>query len=251
MAEEKTFAASLGIEAFTAEELGYTLSGDYDEIPEDEMAEYQAIEKNIKNAAAARIVANVQRATAEGLRPEEGPVIGGYEYVDIFCMSPRKRDLSPPFITLPHKLVAAGERIFHRALLLINPLPGPMGTPSGTMVLGAHPVRVSFSLMNVTTATAGPTAAWNGIAPGLAPTLTLLRWPITHADPGPNPHIFELNVTFDCLDPAQPWAAFATQWWDGDTDPGWPWWLPGPTIPTVPPWLRRVQIPLRYMVFRK
>ena len=39
MAEEKTFAASFGIEAYTAEELGFTASGDGDEIAEDEMAE--------------------------------------------------------------------------------------------------------------------------------------------------------------------------------------------------------------------
>ncbi len=250
MDEEKTFAASLEIEAFIAEELGFKLSGEYDEIPEDEMAKYQAIEENIKNAAAARIAANVQRAKAEGPSPEAGPVISGYEYVDIFCHSPRKRDLSPPFTTLPHKLVGAGERIRHRAFLLINPLPGPGGTPSGTMVLGSRPLRVQFSLMNVTTATAGNTAWWTGTFPGLAPTLVEFYWDITHADPGANPHIFELNVTFDCLDPVQPYAAFATRWWDVDTDPGWPWFLPGPTIPTVvPSW--RNPAPLRYLVFRK
>ena len=124
MAEEKTFAASLGIEAYTAEELGFTLEGEYDEIPEDEKAASQAIEENIKNAAAAMIAANVERAKAEGPSAEAGPVISGYEYVDIFCASPRKRDLAPPWINLPHKVVAAGERIRHRALLLINPVPG-------------------------------------------------------------------------------------------------------------------------------
>ena len=250
MVEEKTFAASLDIEAYTAEELGFTLSGEYDEIPKDEMAKYQAIDENIKNAAATMIAANVQRAKAEGPSLEMGPAISGYEYVDIFCHSPQKRNLSPPFITLPHKLVGAGEGIRHRAFLLINPLPGPGGTPSGTMVLGSRPLRIQFSLLNVTTATALPPAQWTGTFAGLAPTLVEFRWDITHADPGANPNIFELNVTFDCLDPQQPYAAFATRWWDVDTDPGWPWFLPGPTIPSVfAQW--RNPSPLRYMVFRK
>ena len=243
MAEEKTFAASLGIEAYTADELGFTLSGEYDAISDDELAKFQAIHENTKNAAAARIAANVTKAQAE-----LGTQISGYEYVDILCASPIKRDLNPPFTTLPTKIVGAGERIFHRAFLLINPLPGPSNTPSGTMVLGSRPLRVQFSLMNVTTVAAPiPPGTWTGTFAGLAPTLVLFYWPVTHADVGPDPQIWELNVTFDCGDPQQPYAAFATRWWDGDTDPGWPRYPAQATLP--PGW--RVQAPLRYLVFRK
>jgi len=250
MAEEKTFAASLGIEAFTAKELGFTLSGKYDAIPEDKKDAYLAIQENIKNAAASRIAASVQRAaTAKDPGLEMGgPVISGYEYVDIMCASPRKPWLSPPWINLPHKVVAGNELIVHRAALLINPLPGPGGTPTGRHVLGNRDVRVTFNLLNVTTATPVDPAFWTGSFPGLPPVMTLFDWVIVHPDPGPNPQIFELNVTFDCLDPEQPYAAFATRWWDLDTDPGWPWFLPGPTVPPVfPQW--RNPAPLRYLVY--
>jgi hypothetical protein len=246
MTEEMTFAASLGVEAYTAEEMGLTLSGAYEQIPEGKKAEYHAVEENIKNAAASRIAASVQRAMDASL--EEGVVISGYEYVDILCLSPRKLGVNPPWVNLPHKIVAGNETIRHRAILLINPLPGPGGTPTGRHVLGSRDIRVTFNLLNVTTATALPSAFWTGNFPGLAPVVVLFWWDITHPDPGPNPQIFELNVTFDCLDPEQPYAAFATQWWDIDTDPGWPWYLPGPAVPPVLPG-RRVQIPLRYMVF--
>jgi hypothetical protein len=249
MTEEKTFAASLGVEAYTAEELGFTIEGTYDKIPEDEKGEFLATEENIKNAAASQFAASLQRATAEGAGLEAGgPVIGGYEYVDIMCMSPRKRRLRPPWVNLPHKIVAGGERIVNRAILLINPLPGPGGTPTGRHVLGSRDVRVTFTLMNVTNGTPGPSASWTGSFSGLAPVVTNFYWFITHPDPGRTPHIYELNVMFDCLDPEQPYAAFATRWWDLDTDPGWPRRLPGPTVPTLRPG-PRVQIPLRYMVF--
>ena len=79
-----------------------------------------------------------------------------YEYVDIFSMSPRKPWLFPPWINLPHKIVAGNELVVHRAILVINPLPGPSGTPTGRHVLGSRPFRIRFSLLNVTTATAGP-----------------------------------------------------------------------------------------------
>jgi len=254
MAEEKTFAASLGIEAYTAEELGFTMSGKYDAIPKEAIPEgkkdaYLAVEENIKNAAASRIAANAQRAMAEGPGLEAGVTISGYEYVDIMCVSPQKLFISPPWINLPHKIVAGNEWVQHRAILLINPLPGPLGTPTGRHVLGSRDVRITFNLWNITTGDrVTPPFSYTGAFSGLAPTVTTWPYWVFHPDPGPFPHIFELNVTFDCLDPEQPYAAFATRWWDVDTDPGWPWWLPGPSVPPVfPGW--RVQTPLRYMVF--
>lgn len=240
MTEEVTFAASLGVKAASPEELGLTLSGNYDPIPEDMKEAFLAIEENIRNAAASRVAASVQRAMAQGPQLELGVAISGYEYVDLMCLTPRKPGLFPPWVNLPTKIVAGGELIVHRAILFINPLPGPGGTATGRHVLGSRKLRVTFSLLNVTTATAEAPAFWEGEFVGLAPVVTNFYYPKVHPDPGPNPHVYELNVTFDCRDPEQPYAAFATQWWDLDTDPGWP-------VP-VPPG-RRVQIPLRYLVY--
>jgi hypothetical protein len=42
----------------------------------------------------------------------------------------------------------------------------------------------------------------------------------TIASPGPNPALIEANVTVEVTDPAQPYAAFATNFFDIDYDPG-------------------------------
>ena len=237
MAVEKTFAASLGIDAYTAEELGATLSGTYEAIPEDAMEAYQAANDNLKNAVAERVAANALRGQGEGI--EIGTRFGLYEVVDIMSVSPWKPGLFPPFVNIPHKLVASGELIVHRAVLVINPLPGPGNTPTGQMQLGSHGYRITFNLMNVTTATTLGSASWVGVFGPLAPVVSVWPVPITHLTAGPNPQLFELNVTFDCSDAAQPYAAFSTQWWDIDTDPGFPW--PDPGGP-------RTLLPLRYLV---
>ena len=39
-------------------------------------------------------------------------------------------------------------------------------------------------------------------------------------NPGPDPALIEANVTVDIVDPAQPYAAFATNFLDVDNDPG-------------------------------
>lgn len=237
MAGEKTFAASLGIEAFTAEELGATLSGTYEAIPEDLMEAYQAMCDNVKNAVAERVVANLHRGSGEGI--EIGTRFGAYEVVDIMSISPWKPGLLPPFVNIPHKIVAAGELIVHFAVLFVNPLPGSGGTPTGRMQLGSRDYRVSFNLLNVTAGAPVLTAAYVGTFGARAPVVSVWPLGVIHAASGPNPQLYELNVTFDCADPAQPYAAFSTQWLDIDSDPGFPW--PDPGGP------RRL-VPLRYLV---
>ena len=238
MTEEKTFAASQGIDAFTAEELGATLSGTYEAIPEDLMEAYQAANDNIKNAVAGRVAANLLRESGEGL--EIGTKFGGYEVVDIATISPWKPGLFPPFVNVPHKLVAPGNLIVHRAVLFVNPAPGPGNTPTGRMQLGNRGFRITFNLVNVTTAAPVLNASWVGTFGPLAPAVSIWPLGIIHGAPGANPQLFELNVTFDCTDAAQPYAAFSTQWWDIDTDPGFPWPDPGG--------VRRL-LPLRYLVY--
>ena len=237
MAEEKTFAASLGVDAYTAEELEATLSGTYEAVPEDALEAYQAANDNVKNAVAERVAANLHRGPGESI--EIGTGFGAYECVDIATISPQKPVIASPFINLPHKVVAAGELIVHRAVLFVNPLPLGPG-PSCTMQLGNRGYRITFNLMNVTTATTLGSASYVGTFGPVAPVVSVWPLSIIHGATSPNPQLFELNVTFDCTDAAQPYAAFSTQWWDLDTDPGWPWPDPGG---------RRRLLPLRYMVY--
>ena len=63
-------------------------------------------------------------------------------------------------------------------------------------------------------------------------------------DPGPDPALIEANVTLDIVDPAQPYAAFATNFFDVDDDPGFLF------VPPVGPGFRHEQ-PNRYLVYSK
>jgi hypothetical protein len=56
--------------------------------------------------------------------------------------------------------------------------------------------------------------------------------------------VYEANVTLDIVDPGQPYAAFATNFFDADSDPGF-LFVP----PTPPGW--RHDLPNRYLVYSK
>jgi len=62
--------------------------------------------------------------------------------------------------------------------------------------------------------------------------------------PGPDPDVYEANVTLDIVNPGQPYAAFATNFIDEDTDPGF-FFVP----PDPPGW--RHELPNRYLVYSK
>ena len=61
-------------------------------------------------------------------------------------------------------------------------------------------------------------------------------------NPGPDPALIEANVTVDIVDPAQPYAAFATNFLDVDNDPSF---LGAP--PTSAGW--RHELPNRYLIY--
>jgi len=56
--------------------------------------------------------------------------------------------------------------------------------------------------------------------------------------------VYEANVTFDIVDKAQPYAAFATSFIDVDSDPGFLF------VPPAPPGWRH-DLPNRYLVYEK
>jgi hypothetical protein len=67
----------------------------------------------------------------------------------------------------------------------------------------------------------------------------------TPPNPGPDPRLIEANVTVYVDLPGQPFAAFATNFYDIDNDPGFPF------LPPIPPessgW--RYDLPNRYLVY--
>ena len=63
-------------------------------------------------------------------------------------------------------------------------------------------------------------------------------------DPGADAAVYEANVTFDITNPGQPYAAFATNFFDVDDDPGF-LFVP----PAASQW--RHELPNRYLVYHK
>jgi hypothetical protein len=62
---------------------------------------------------------------------------------------------------------------------------------------------------------------------------------------GADPWLIEANVTVYVDIPAQPFAAFATNFYDIDNDPGFPFYPPIPSEPAG--W--RYDLPNRYLIF--
>lgn len=235
--------ARRGVTAVTAEELGAELTGPYVAPPADLAEHVETWIENLKGVVAERTEANMQRALAQqmgGPQPQlGGPITGvAYEYWDIRATSPQQF-ITPPFNFRPHKIIGAGEFALLSAVLFINPL-SPNGNPSATQYLGGRGFRVRFEQMNLTNVSDGPDFTFVGNFPSPAPVITTFSVGIIAPNPGLNPALMELNVTADITDPAQPFAAFGTQWLDIEGDPGFPVPQPGGF---------RFQVPLRYLVY--
>ena len=77
-----------------------------------------------------------------------------------------------------------------------------------------------------------------------ADMLTFFVFQLSPLDSGADPKLFEANITVDIEGAAQPYAAFATNFFDVDEDPGF-LFVP----PVAPGW--RHETPNRYLVYPK
>ncbi len=182
-----------------------------------------------------------------GPRPKIGePTVGLYVAFDVAMTSPIQPGSLPPY--LPSKVIAAGEPAFLVAFTFVNPM---ISVPDGfavqpTVQLGGRHWRVTLDLTNITKLTHE-----NIVVPGVYGPVAQTYMPVVFPllsdvlpDPGPDPDVYEANVTFDISDPAQPYAAFATSFYDYDLDPGFMFVPPSP-----PGW--RHELPNRFIVYRK
>ena len=168
------------------------------------------------------------------------PTVGQYVYWDLLTISPIQFIGAPPF--RPHKIIAAGEWAMLASILYINPAPAN-GHPSATTVLGGRTLRIRFEQMDITNVLNGPDFTFAGQLPPIAPVLTAFFVLFQAPDPGVNPRILDLTVTADITNFGQPFAAFQTNHFDIDADPGFL------LVPPQPPQFRN-QTPLRYMIYR-
>lgn len=240
---ELTFrAGSERTNVMTAEELGAEYSGGGVSPPAELQEEIRMVIDSAKARVSSHLEAKMTEALNGGAAPAAGEIVetSGYEYWDLFCLSPIQFIGGPPF--LPQKIIADGELTLLLAFLAINPAPSTGLGPSATTVLGGRQARIRFEGVDLTNVVNGPTATFIVNFPAVAPTISIFPFFLIAPDPGPNPQLVEMNVTADITNPAQPFAAFCTQWFDLDNDPGFPVGQAGGF---------RNQIPLRYLIYRK
>jgi hypothetical protein len=170
------------------------------------------------------------------------PTHVGYVYWDLISISPIQFVALPPY--QPSKIIASNELALFQAVLFINPATNIFNPISATTILGGRDFRVRFEQVNLTDVTNGPDFTFIGTFPSPAPALTFFSQFIIAPDPGQNSRLVEQNVTADITDIAQPFAAFATNQFDVDSDPGFL------NIPPQPPQFQH-DIPLRYLIYSK
>ncbi|MFI0453691.1 hypothetical protein [Actinomadura sp. 6N118] len=173
------------------------------------------------------------------------PICPLYVPFDVVAIGPIQTFGSPPGQAIPpHKVIGHTENALILAVVFVNPLSsaacGYFMPP--TTQLSGRDFRVRLEQVNLSTVANGPDDTFTGTFTGLP--LTLAPFLISGADPGPNPNLFEANITVDIDDPQQPFAAFATNVLDLDNDPAFA------GIPAQPAGFKH-RIPIRYLVYRK
>jgi hypothetical protein len=185
------------------------------------------------------------RSATNGVVALGGPIVNDYVAFDIACTSPIQFEGLPPY--RPGKVIAGGEDAFVIAFLWVNPI---VSVTDGfaippTVQLAGRAFRVALHELNITDAAVG-TNVVNPLQQGSfgspAAALSAFVFRIRPADPGPNPKLFEANVTVDVDGFVQPYAAFATNFFDVDDDPGFLF------VPSTQAGFRHL-LPNRYLVY--
>ncbi len=205
---------------------------------------------------AARLTERIQSHIAKqnghssaGLAPRIGeitagdPVTGFYVAFDVAVTSPIQFGGPPPY--QPSKIIKAGESAFIIAFMFANPLVDAL---HGFLVPAAVQLsnrnwRMTLDQLNLGTGAALTQQVVASTFVGPAPVLTPVVFSLpTLASPGPDPALIEANVTVEITDPAQPYAAFATDFFDVDYDPSFL------GIPSTPAGWRN-ELPNRYLLY--
>jgi hypothetical protein len=182
--------------------------------------------------------------SSAGIAPRIGePTVGPYVAFDVAATSPLQPIGLPPY--QPSKVIADGEPAYLFAYMFVNPVPSiPYGfAVPPTVQLGGRTWRLTLDLMNLTDMT-HTKLVQTGTYGAAAPPLSVAVFTLPTPNPGPDAAVYEANVTLDIVDPGQPYAAFATNFLDVDSDPGFLF------VPPAPPGWRH-DLPNRYLVYSK
>jgi hypothetical protein len=200
----------------------------------------------LRTSATARLSqpGSQQNGSSGAAHPHLGePTVNQYVAFDVAASSPQQPIGLPPY--QPGKIIAAGEPAYLNAWGWVNPFPSiPDGfaVPPATQLAGRS-WRITLDLLNITTGarvSIPQTGTFGSPADPIVPVTFLLPTP----DPGLDSAVYEANVTFDIVDPGQPYAAFATTFIDYDGDPG------DVFAPPIAPGWRR-DLPNRFLVYQQ
>jgi selenocysteine-specific elongation factor len=213
------------------------------------------------NEHAARLTERVRSSLAKKNGQSNGhiaPRIGGpitydpntgapYLPFDVVETSPITFGGPPPYA--PSKIVPAGSFSYLIAYIYTNPASDAAAGwyNSASVQCGARPWRMTLDLTNLTTGTTS-NLVQNGVFGSPADVITPVFFLLPTAGPalGADPWLIEANVTVYVDIPAQPFAAFGTNFYDIDNDPGGlPFYPPIPAEPAG--W--RFDLPNRYLIF--
>ena len=166
---------------------------------------------------------------------------------DVVETSPITFGGPPPYA--PSKIVPAGSFSYLIAYIYTNPASDAAAGwyNSASVQCGARPWRMTLDLTNLTTGTTS-NLVQSGVFGSPADVITPVFFLLPTAGPalGADPWLIEANVTVYVDIPAQPFAAFATNFYDIDNDPGGlPFYPPIPAEPAG--W--RFDLPNRYLIF--
>jgi hypothetical protein len=192
----------------------------------------------------------IERASQNGHAEIGEPTVGPYVAFDVICTSPIQFIGLPPYA--PGKIIAGGEDAFIVAFLFVNPtvdVANGFAVPPTTQLANRN-FRVKLEELNISDATVGTnvsTPLQTGTFGAPAATLSAFVFRLSPADPGPNPKLFEANVVVDIDGAVQPYAAFATNFFDVDRDLAFPF---VPPVPQTDPGFRHGDVN-RYLVYSK
>jgi hypothetical protein len=232
----------------TAEET-LTGAGPQDELQEkanELLADFTArlttsAEQYVEQLATAR---SGRATSADGQVRLGEPTVNDYVAFDIAALSPIQFGGPPPY--QPSKIVAAGEDAFLFVFMFTNPLvsiPDGFAIPASVQLSGRD-WRIRLEQVNLSRVQNGPDGTRTGTFTSPAAIITSRAFRLPTPDPGPNPTIIEALITADIANPALPFAAFASNIFDLDPDPGF-FGIP----PTPPQWTHN--LPLRYLIYRR
>jgi hypothetical protein len=188
------------------------------EISEEMNDKIQQITQHYKTFLLERTHAYVERRRMEAQTEATHPLLpGGYQYWN--CLSVGPYQLTGNSSYLPSNIVEAGELCLMYGVIWINPADGPGASLPGTVVLGDRDYRLRFESINLTDVANGPDFTWQSTFPSPANEVTVIPWVFRPADPGPNPRLYEVNLTVDIRQPGQPLALFGSWHRDPSTEP--------------------------------